>query len=215
MYQIVLFDLDGTLTDSGLGITNAVAYALEKFGIHEEDRSKLNVFGGPPLKDSFIKYYGLISEACDKAVNYYREYYQDKGLFENKVYPGIPELLKYLKETGRKVILATSKPEPFTRRIMEHFHLDQYFDLIAGASMDEKRVEKADVIRYALEKAGITDVTNAVMVGDREYDICGARENGMESIGVLYGYGSREELESAGAGQLAETVEELRKILQG
>ena len=213
MYQIVLFDLDGTLTDSGLGITNAVAYALEKFGIHIEDHSELNVFVGPPLKDSFMRYYGLAPEECDKAVKYYREYYQDRGLFENEVYPGIPELLKYLKETGRKVILATSKPEFFTSQILKHFHLDQYFDLIAGASMDEKRVEKVEVIHYALEKAGITDVTNAVMVGDREYDILGARENGMDSIGVLYGYGSREELEAAGAGQIAETVEELRKRL--
>ena len=213
MYQIVLFDLDGTLTDSGLGITNAVAYALEKFGIHIEDHSELNVFVGPPLKDSFMRYYGLTPEECDKAVKYYREYYQDRGLFENEVYPGIPELLKYLKETGRKVILATSKQEFFTSQILKHFHLDQYFDLIAGASMDEKRVEKVEVIHYALEKAGITDVTNAVMVGDREYDILGARENGMDSIGVLYGYGSREELEAAGAGQIAETVEELRKRL--
>ena len=213
MYQIVLFDLDGTLTDSGLGITNAVAYALEKFGIHEEDHSKLNVFVGPPLKDSFARYYGLSSEECEQGIAYYREYYQDRGLFENEVYPGIPELLKYLKETGRKVILATSKPEFFSSQILKHFHLDQYFDLIAGASMDEKRVEKVEVIHYALEKAGITDVTNAVMVGDREYDILGARENGMDSIGVLYGYGSREELEAAGAGQIAETVEELRKRL--
>lgn len=215
MYQTVLFDLDGTLTDSGLGITNAVAYALKKFGIQEKDRSKLNVFVGPPLKDSFARYYGLSSEDCERGIAYYREYYQDKGLFENEVYPGIPELLKDLKAAGRRVILATSKPEFFTRQIMEHFQLDQYFDLIAGASMDEKRVEKADVIRYALEKAGITDVTNAVMTGDREYDILGARENGMDSIGVLYGYGSREELEAAGAGQIVETVEELRKILQG
>ena len=215
MYKIVLFDLDGTLTDSGLGITNAVAYALEKFGIHVEDHSELNVFFGPPLKDSFIRYFKFSQEECEKAIIYYREYYSDKGLFENKVYPGIPELLDYLKQTGRKIILATSKPEFFSRQIMEHFHLDQYFELIAGASMDEKRVEKADVIHYALEKAGITDGSDVVMIGDREYDILGAKENGLDSIGVLYGYGSREELEAAGAGKIAETVEELWKILQG
>ena len=124
-------------------------------------------------------------------------------------------MLDYLKQTGRKIILATSKPEFFSRQIMEHFHLDQYFELIAGASMDEKRVEKADVIHYALEKAGITDGSDVVMIGDREYDILGAKENGLDSIGVLYGYGSREELEAAGAGKIAETVEELWKILQG
>lgn len=213
MYQTILFDLDGTLTDSGPGITNAVAYALEKWGIYVEDRTTLNVFVGPPLKDSFTRYYQFSPEDCDKAVKYYREYYQDKGLLENEVYPGIRELLKYLKDTGRTLVLATSKPEPFTRKIMEHFELDQYFDLIAGASMDEKRVEKADVIRYALSEGEFSDLTDAVMIGDRMYDILGAKENGLDSIGVLYGYGSREELESVNANQIVETVEELKKAI--
>ena len=216
MYQIVLFDLDGTLTDSGLGITNAVAYALDKFGIQVKDHSELNVFVGPPLKDSFSRYYGFTPEECEKGVIYYREYYQDRGLFENEVYPGIPELLKYLKETGRKVVLATSKPEPFTRRIMEHFQLDQYFNLIAGASMDEKRVEKADVIRYALDDLGVSkeDYDQVVMVGDRNNDIFGAKENRLKVIGVLYGYGDLEELQSAGADDIAETPEDIARIIR-
>lgn len=213
MYQTIFFDLDGTLTDSGPGITNSVAYALRKWKIEVEDHSTLNVFVGPPLAESFAKYYGFTPEECKKAIEYYREYYTDRGMFENSVYPGIEELLVHLKNTGRKVVLATSKPEVFAVQILEHFHLARYFDRIAGASMDENRVEKADVLRYAIEADGY-DLSQAVMVGDRENDVRGARENGLPCIGVLYGYGSREELTEAGAARIAATVEELKKCLE-
>ena len=212
MYQTVFFDLDGTLTDSAPGITNSVAHALKKWKIEVEDHSTLNVFVGPPLAESFAKYYGFTPEECKKAIAYYREYYTDRGMFENSVYPGIEELLAHLKNTGRKVVVATSKPEMFAVKILEHFHLAQYFDRIAGASMDGSRVEKADVLRYAIEAGGY-DLSEAVMVGDRENDIRGARENQLRSIGVLYGYGSRAELEEAGADKIVETVEELKKYL--
>ena len=201
MYQTIFFDLDGTLTDSGPGITHSVAYALNKWNIKVEDYSVLNAFVGPPLAESFAKYYNFTPEQCQKSIEYYREYYVEKGMFENSVYPGIRELAAYLKDAGRKLVVATSKPEAFAVQIMEHF-----------ASMDENRVEKADVLRYAIEAGGY-DLSGAVMVGDRENDVRGARENGLPCIGVLYGYGSREELTEAGAARIAATVEELKKCL--
>lgn len=213
MYQTILFDLDGTLTDSGPGITNSVAYALKKWNIEEKDTSVLRKFVGPPLDASFAKYYGFSPEECIQAIGYYREYYAEKGIYENRVYDGIGELLQWLRDTGRRVIVATSKPELFAVRVLEYFHLDSCFDVIAGATLDGSRVKKGDVIRYALERADVRDLSGAVMVGDRENDIQGAKENGLDSIGVLYGYGSREELMEAGAMQIAETVEDLRRCI--
>lgn len=210
MYHTILFDLDGTLTDSGPGITNSVAYALKKWDIIENDINILKKFVGPPLDASFAKYYGFSKEKCVQAIQYYREYYLTKGIYENQVYDGMEELLKWLRDTGRRAIVATSKPEPSAIHVLEYFHMDSYFDIIAGATMDGSRVEKSDVIRYALDRAGIRDLSGVVMVGDRENDIQGAKANGLDFIGVLYGYGSREELEEAGAMQIAETVEDLR-----
>lgn len=214
MYGIVLFDLDGTLTDPGIGITNSVAYALRKWGIEPPPRTELFKFIGPPLADSFSKFYGFSPEDAEKSVEYYREYFRDRGLYENEIYPGAEAILKALKAGGRKVVLATSKPEEFAKRILEYFHIDGYFDFVAGASMDSSRNKKGDVIAYALRDAKITDLKNAVMVGDREHDILGARENGLDSIGVLFGYGSREELKAAGATHIAEKMEDILKIIQ-
>lgn len=212
MYKTVLFDLDGTLTDPGIGITNSVAYALKKYGIEGQEREKLYSFIGPPLNDSFKKYYGFSDEKAMEAIGVYREYFRDKGIFENEVYDGIRELLQKIKVSGRKIVLATSKPEEFALTILEHFELIKYFDVVAGASMDEKRNKKGDVIRYALEKGCLT-AENAVMVGDREHDVFGAGENGIDTIGVLYGYGSRDELEKAGAMYIAETVDDIFDLL--
>ena len=213
MYRTILFDLDGTLTDPGLGITNSFAYALEKLGLEVPDRKELYTIIGPPLKDCIIDRYGFSDEAAENAVKIFREYFSTKGLFENEVYPGVPEMLQKLRDEGKKVILATSKPEPFTFRILERFDLMKYFDFVAGATMDSTRVKKADVIAYALESCGITDLSEAVMIGDREHDIIGAKAHAMDSIGVLYGYGSREEHEKAGATRIAATVSELSAML--
>lgn len=213
MYNTVLFDLDGTLTDPGIGITNSVAYALKKRNIHVTDRTELYKFIGPPLKDSFMKYYGFSESDAELTVEYYREYFREKGIFENEVYEGIERLLTAIKEAGLKIALATSKPEEFAVRILEHFGLTEYFDFIAGATMDSSRSEKGKVIKYALEKLDIKNPTSAIMVGDREQDIIGAKENGLDSIGVLFGYGSREELTKAGATYIAENVEALLKLL--
>jgi len=208
-YSYLLFDLDGTLTDPGEGITNSVAYALKKWGIEVGDKRELYSFIGPPLSASFAKYYGFNEEDSLKSVEYYREYFRDRGIFENKVYDGIHNLLETLKNNGKKLIVATSKPEQFAKIILDHFDLAKYFDFVAGATMDESRNKKADVIRYALETFGITDLESTLMIGDRDQDVLGAKKNGLDSLGVLYGYGDREELEGVGATYIAESVEDI------
>lgn len=213
MKKVIFFDLDGTLTDPAVGITNSVMYALRSYGIEENDREKLYPFIGPPLVDSFGKYYGFSEEKGREATFRFQEYFSQKGLFENEVYDGIPEMLCALKEKGECLSLATSKPEVFALRILEHFDLQRYFDFVCGAEIDEKtRCRKDDVLCYALEKTG-ADPACSLMVGDREYDILAGRKFGMGTVGVLYGFGDRRELEAAGAHRIAESVPELGEIL--
>ena len=212
-YRYYLFDLDGTLTDPGIGITNSVMYALEKYGIHIEDRTELFSFIGPPLGESFRRQFGFSEEQAQKAVEYYREYFRPKGIFENSVYEGIPELLKKLRENHITVALATSKPYEFAVRILEHFELKQYFDYIGGATMDGRISKKADVIARLLDEFGNVDKAEVLMIGDRAQDVEGARANGLHSAGVLWGYGSAEELQGAGADYLAAKPEELLRIV--
>ena len=199
MYKYLLFDLDGTLTDPGLGITNSVMYALRKFDINVEERTSLYKFIGPPLRDSFETFYGFSSEKSELAVQYYREYFSERGLYENEAYDGIADLLTQLKERGKSLIVATSKPESFAIKILQHFKLYDYFDFVAGATMDATRNKKADIIKYALESCNISEKSSVIMIGDREHDVIGAKENGLDSIGVLFGYGSYDELKRAGA----------------
>ena len=212
-YRYCLFDLDGTLTDPGIGITNSVMYALDKFGIHVSDRAELFSFIGPPLGESFRRQFGFSEEQAQKAVEYYREYFRPKGIFENSVYEGIPELLKKLRERNITVALATSKPYEFAVRILEHFELKQYFDYIGGATMDGRISKKADVIAHLLDEFGNVDKAEVLMIGDRAQDVEGARANGLHSAGVLWGYGSAEELQDAGADYLAAKPEELLRIV--
>ena len=211
-FSHILFDLDGTLTDPALGITNSVMYALERFGIHVKDRRELYPFIGPPLVDSFMEYYHLSRADARKGVAYYREYYADKGIFECSVYDGIPQLLQRLQSQKKSLILATSKPEHFATLVLEHFHLDPYFSRIAGASLDESRTTKDAVIDWALRDITFTPGC-AAMVGDRRYDMEGAKKFGLFAVGVLFGYGSQQELENAGADKLAVDAEELFSIL--
>lgn len=201
-YQYCLFDLDGTLTDPAIGITNSVMYALEKFGIHVADRSELFPFIGPPLADSFMKYFGFTAEQAAQAVEYYREYFRDRGIFENRRYEGIPEMLAALREKGVTVALATSKPYEFAVRILKHFSLYEYFDHFGAATMDGRISRKEDVIADLLARLGDVDRTAVLMIGDRDQDINGAKANGLASVGVLWGYGSAEELQGAGADYL-------------
>lgn len=209
MFDNILFDLDGTLTDPGVGITSSVAYALEKYGIKVDDKRKLYCFIGPPLHESFMKYFGFSEPAAFEAIEKYREYYRDRGIFENEVYPGIPELLSKLKSAGKTVIMATSKPECFAVKIAEHFGIGRYFDCITGSELDGRRVDKSEVIECALERTGITDRSRTAMIGDRMHDIIGAKRAGLYSIGVLYGYGSQRELEDSGADRIVSDVHEL------
>ncbi|MBR2405715.1 MAG: DUF4080 domain-containing protein [Clostridia bacterium] len=211
--QYLLFDLDGTLTDPALGITRSVQFALRRFGIDEPDLTKLQRFIGPPLLDSFCEFYGMTAEQSREALAAYREYYAVTGIYENEVYAGIPELLHDARRAGYHVIMATSKPEMYACRLMQHFGLTQHFTCIAGADMGEKRADKTAVILSAMEREGLHDPTEAVMIGDRCFDVEGGRRLGMATVGVLYGYGSREELTASGADAIAATVEELRALI--
>lgn len=213
MIESIFFDLDGTIVNSEQGVTRSAVYALEKFGIEETDREKLRKFLGPPLSYSFMTFYGFDRDSAERAVAYYRERYVPIGIHENEVYDGIPELLRTLKESGRRVFVATSKPEHFAKTILSELGLDKYFDGIYGSALDETRNTKDLVLEYAIKEAEITDKSRAVMVGDRYHDVEGAKKNGLECIGVLFGFGDREELLGAGAIDVAETAYELEKIL--
>ena len=208
-WDTILFDLDGTLTDSGPGIINGVEYTVEQMGLPRHERSFYRRFIGPPLQWSFQEFCGLDSERAREAVRVYRSYYNEKGIWENTPYPGIQELLASLSGAGKTLAVATSKPEPLAVRVLERFALMPYLRCVAGASPDESRDQKPEAIRRCLRQCG----GQAVMVGDRFYDIQGAHENHIPAIGVLYGYGSREEFERAGAEALAADASELERLL--
>lgn len=211
--EYIFMDLDGTITNPAEGITKCFEYALNYFGIEVEDRADLEQFIGPPLRQSFKEGFGFDEEKATEAIAKYRERFIPTGKFENQVYDGMEEALQRLKEAGKVLIVATSKPEYLAVQILEHFGLDGYFDDICGSCDDQKRNEKDEVIRYALEKHGITDLDDVLMVGDRKFDVIGAGKCGLKCMGVLYGFGDREELETAGAAYIAETVEEMAQMI--
>lgn len=212
-YKYLLFDLDGTITDSETGITRCVAYALNYFGIQVNDLRELSPFIGPPLLDSFKDFYNFTDEQATVAVAKYRERYADKGILENELYPGIEELLADAQKNGKTVILATSKPEIFAKRILDHFGLSDYFSFVAGSGLDGSLHTKTDVINYILQSNQIINLESVVMIGDRKHDIIGAKNVGIDSIGVLYGFGDYKELSDAGADHIAEDIPALRKLL--
>lgn len=213
-WKYILFDLDGTLTDSGPGIIRSVQYALRALGIREESEETLRSFIGPPLYSSFMRYYGFDRAGAEQAVAKYREYFTVQGMFENSVYDGIPELLSALCVDGSTLAIATSKPTVYARQIAEHFGIAAHFAFIGGSELDGSRIDKAEVIAYVLDGLGSPSPDEVVMIGDREHDIMGAGSNSVFSVGVLYGYGSRRELEDAGAGAIAATVDELWALLR-
>ena len=210
MYKAILFDLDGTLTDSGEGITKSVQYALEKIGKPEPDLKKLRVFVGPPLLEQFEQYAGIDRKTAKKAVEIYRERYAPIGVYENEMYPGILELLSGLKKRGYKLAIASSKPENFVRIVAEYFHIDSYFDEMVGSEPNGERTNKTEVIEEALKRLGLSEHREQVlMVGDKEHDVFGARRAGLECVAVSYGYGTKEELENAHPLKLVNSTEEL------
>lgn len=212
MYKYLLFDLDGTLTDSYDGIAGGIMYALEKMGVHGYERQNLKMFMGPPLFNSFEKIFGDDTEKINRAVRLYREYFDEIGWKENRVYDGVPQMLQAFKDMDKIMVVATSKPEHFSRRIVEYFDLGKYFAFVAGASVGPERASKSSVIEYAIKSAGI-EKSYALMIGDRNHDIFGAKECGLKSMGVLYGYGDRTELSEAGADYIAATPAQVVEII--
>ncbi|MCY6354620.1 HAD family hydrolase [Clostridium sp. ZS2-4] len=213
-YDVILFDLDGTLTDSKLGITKSVKYALEKYDIIVENLDELEVFIGPPLLDSFQEFYLFDKPKAAEAIKHYREYFTKQGIFENAVYPKISELLEELKKLNKTLIVATAKPTVFAKKILEHFNLSKYFSEIIGSNLDGTRDSKGEVINFVLSTIPNISKKNIVMIGDRKHDILGARENGLDSIAVTYGYGTNEELKKAEPTYFANSIEELLEILK-
>ena len=217
MYETILFDLDGTLTDPKEGITKCVQYALDHFDIKEENPDKLTLFIGPPLLESFTTYYGLTEEQAHVAIKKYRERFAEKGIYENKVYEGVVDVLDSLKKAGKRIVLATSKPEIFADKILENYGLKPYFDEIAGGDLEGKIRHKHEVIQEIFRRLEIKEEDKAklVMVGDRKYDILGAKECGLNSIGLRIGYAEENELEEAGAELILNNMAELKAVLLG
>lgn len=237
MEKTILFDLDGTLTASGIGITKCVQYALEKMGHPENDLKKLEIFIGPPLITQFMEYLNISKEEAEQAVVYYRERYTTVGIFENELYPNVEKMLKTLKDNNYTLAVSSSKPEKFVKQILEHFKIKQYFDEVVGATMSEKRTDKAEVIEETLKRLGRiscsnndTDYTsiensisvekektinteNIIMVGDKKHDILGARQFGIPCVAVSYGYGTMEELTNENPHKIVNTVDELLDYL--
>lgn len=225
MFKYILFDLDGTLTDPKIGITTCVQYALRAFGIEEPDLDKLECFIGPPLKDSFKQFYVMDDEQALQATAKYRERFVVTGLFENEIYPGVPEMLSQLKKSGKKISIASSKPTELVQRILEHFEIAQYFDYVVGSEMDGRRSKKEEVVEEALRlllsessddqvlDRSVIIKEEIAMVGDRKFDIEGAKAFGLTPVGVSFGYAPEGELEEAGAEYIVDTVEELLALL--
>ena len=213
MKKYIFLHLDGTIINSMEGIAESVQYSLKHMGIIEKDKNQLAKFIGPPPRYSFAKFWGIKEDDLDRVMKKYREYYKEIGIYKNELYPGMEKMLKSLYNKDFKLIVATSKPEVFAKKILKNLNIDQYFMDICGSSLDGSRSEKKDVITYALNKNHIKDVSEVIMVGDRHYDVEGAKVNSIEAVGVLYGFGSKDELEKAGANYIVATVEDLEKLI--
>lgn len=212
-YKIILFDLDGTLSDPKVGITKSVQYALQKMDIDEQDLDKLECFIGPPLQISFADYYHFGEKMTRKAIDLYRERFIEKGMYENELYSTITNLLKSLKEKNATLVVATSKPTVFSERILSHFKIDEYFDLVVGSNLDGTRTAKTEIIQYILDHYHEYPLDDFIMIGDRKHDIIGATSTGIDSIGVTYGYGSFKELTESKPTYIVKSVEQLSGIL--
>lgn len=214
-YKIILFDLDGTLSDPKVGITKSVQYALQKMGIDEPNIDKFESFIGPPLQVSFADFYNFDEENTQKAINFFRERFKEKGIFENVLYSNIQLLLNSLKERQFTLVVATSKPTIFSEKILKFFNIDHYFELVVGSNLDGTRTSKTEIIQYILDKYNNYKLDDFIMIGDRKHDIIGANNTGIDSIGVTYGYGSIDELDQANPTYIVRCVDQLMGILIG
>lgn len=212
-YKIILFDLDGTLSDPKMGITKSVQYALKRLGIYEPNIVKLESFIGPPLQASFSELYDLDEESTQRAIDFYRERFKEKGMFENELYSDIPLLLKSLKERQYTLVVATSKPTVFSEEILKYFNIDQYFALVVGSNLDGTRTSKTEIIQYILDNYNENSLDDFIMIGDRKHDIIGANNACIDSIGVTYGYGSFKELIDSNPTYIVNSVDEIKDIL--
>lgn len=208
----ILFDLDGTLTDPGEGIINSILYALKKLGIEEHSINELHSFIGPPLRESFLVRYQLTQDAADNAVRFYREYYSEIGIYENILYPGMDQLLALLYKKSYRLYVATSKPTVFAEKIISHFNLSPYFTAIIGSNLDHTRTDKTEIITHVVSVYSL-DTSKTVMVGDRKHDIIGANNNSLKSVGVLYGYGTYDELVQQQPDYIVNNCKELENLL--
>lgn len=215
MYSVILFDLDGTLTNPLEGITNSALYALDKMKIDAGNSASFNKFIGPPLRISFQEFYSLSADDANRAVEFYREYYSVRGMYENKVYTGIPELLATLRQEGKMLFVATTKATFFAEKVLQHFELDKYFTMIIGSNLDGTRSAKTEIIKCILDTLPGVPKENIIMVGDRMFDIDGARANNIKSVGLTYGYGTWDELANARPDYMASSVAQLRELLAG
>ena len=211
-FHTILFDLDGTIIDSSVGITNSVAYALQFYGI-QADRASLLKFIGPPLIQAFEEFDGFSESKAKEALSHLQEFYAKEGIFQSHLYEGVEQLLSDLSAKGKTLLLATSEPEVHANRILEHFNIRRYFACVVGSDIEGKRAQKAQVLADALQRCRVFDLSGTVMVGDREYDMLAAKKAGIHTLGVLYGFGEKKELENAGAEYLVQTVGELRNLL--
>lgn len=210
-YSSVFFDLDGTLTDSAKGCVNAVRYMFDSIGFTEHDEDKLRAFVGPPTRRHLVREYGFSEQKAAEAYVFYREYYDKKGIYENKPYDGIVQAITSIKAAGRSVYIATSKPENLAQSVLDNFSLTQLFDGVFAARHDKNIMEKSEVLESAI--AGLGNVTGAVMVGDRSFDILGGRHVGFDTVGVLYGYGTEDELKNAGCDYIVDSVQDVAELL--
>ena len=213
-YDTIAFDLDGTLTNPERGLIASFVYALKKMGVNYGDESSLRRFIGPPIYDEWQKEFGFTPEQSSEALLVFREYYSVYGWWDNEIYPGVKEMLSELKNRGKKIILATSKPEVFAKKVVRLFDIEKYFDFVGGAATDKIRDKKHEVLKYSLDSLGVTDYNKVILVGDRVYDAEGARLCGVDSMGVLYGHGSADEIKSSGFTLICENVSDITKLLR-
>ena len=213
MIKYIFFDLDGTIVNSSEGIINAYKTALKHFNIEIDDKFVSDFLIGPPLKPAFMKYFNLNEEETKSAIKIFRKYYSEKGVNQNCLYEGIKELFESLKRKGKTLIISTSKPTIFTEKILERHKVKQYFDFISGATLDDTRIKKGDIIRYAIQNMNISNLEECIMVGDKSQDVEGAKQNNMKAIGVTYGFGTKEELETSGATYIVDNVKDINDIL--